>query len=899
MKQTITDLKCYMRFSKIIILCLASFMPGIVVMADTQTAAVDFTTAKMTNSPLAFSMCESGYGQGGTDITHEPQQQTNTANLQIVMMRADLGYSTPGDPTSTIICEASGSSATITGDQWISAIKAAGAVPEVGVQMNTANSQSTWVIDASNMVKHFNITSTSNRVDRWIIGNEPSNNGLTTNTYSAGFAAMFPVMKAVDPTIKIGGPASATYNTSPSGEMKMILSILHSDGVTPDFADVHIYGSHSSTDAALIASTGQIYESNAANLRSFLIGLWGANVGGSMPIEIGEWNVSGTSDSRMLENYGSVWAASAVGHMLNGGVIERQYADKNGVLGAMCETANESATSPSNITYNSSANDPQPVYHGIGMFTGESLFQPFGCKLVTSTSSTTNIEVFASDLPRNIVAINKTPGTTSTVTFSLTGLSSGTLTVWQKNSGANLGNYSTNVPVKLGTVSVSGSAFSYSLAPYTVTTFVYSNTAAAPAAPTGLVVASSTTSQINLSWNNNTENNLAGYNVYRSALSGFTAGKANQIVTCVGTNSYADTNLPASETYYYIVKALNTAGNLSTASSQVSGTTTNASGAPAQTLWVNFDASNEYLTNFDNPSTTSPCTETNAGGVTNSGAILVTGGDGNATYTNASWNFSANNAIISLSMMAKIQQATSTANKIQLGLVNGTNAGFADAAAGDGWNFGSYRLLPQSTTALTYQLAYQTATNGTTSGANIGSVVTLTAGHWYQFNTYFTNTGPGTSYNMAFSLVDYGTTGATQGSSVFTTSATLESITGTQATLSSDSTVYPSFRVANNTGASVLDDFAVNISSSVGLPAVIIGQPLSSAPQFGAPKFSNGQLTLTWRAGSSSSKSAEDSPVVLLMAANPGGPWITVTNAASPYTIAPSAAPQQFFRLQQ
>ncbi len=138
----------------------------------------------------------------------------------------------------------------------------------------------------------------------------------------------------------------------------MILSILHHDGITPDFADVHIYGSHSDSDATLMASTEQMYQSNEANLRSFLIGLWGADVGGTMPIEIGEWNLSGTSDSRMLENYASVWGASAVGHMLNGGAMERQYADKNGVLGAMCETANENATSPSNVTYNSSINDP-------------------------------------------------------------------------------------------------------------------------------------------------------------------------------------------------------------------------------------------------------------------------------------------------------------------------------------------------------------------------------------------------------------------------------------------------------------------------------------------------------------------------------------------------------------
>jgi hypothetical protein len=266
--------------------------------------------------------------------------------------------------------------------------------------------------------------------------------------------------------------------------------------------------------------------------------------------------------------------------------------------------------------------------------------------------------------------------------------------------------------------------------------------------------------------------------------------------------------------------------------------------------------------------------------VTNSGAILVIGGDGNATYNNGSWDFSTNTAWINVSLMVKIQQATGTGNKIQLGLLNSATAGFSGAGTGDGWNFGSFRLLPQSTTAPTYQFAYQTATNGTTSSANIGPLITLTVGHWYQFNTCFTNTGPGTSYSIASSLIDYGTDGATQGTNLITFS-TVESITGAQAALSSDSTVYPGFRVADNTGASVLDNFAV-----------IINNTSTSLPQFAAPVLANGQLILTWTAGAS--------PVTLLAATNLAGPWIVVTNTLSPYSIPVDPnAPQKFFRLEQ
>jgi Immunoglobulin domain len=788
---------------KAIILNLVIFLSGLTLLADTQTATVDFTTVIRTNNVLTFSMDESGYGQNGTDLTHEPQQQTNLANLHVAMMRMDLGYATPGDPNSTIICEAAGASTSITGDQWIDAIKAAGAVPEISVQMNTANSQSTWVIDASNMVEHFNVQATSNRVDRWIIGNEPSNNGLTTNSYAAGFAAIFPAMKAADPTIKVGGPADATYNSLANGEIKMILTIIHKDGLTPDFVDYHSYGSHSDSDAALMASTVGQYQGDPVNLRSFLIGLWGSSVGGAMPIQIGEWNLSGTTDSRMLENYGSVWSASAVGNMLDGGVsVMQQYADKNEVLGSLCETANESATSPSSVTYNSNINDPEPIYHGIGMFTGENLFQEFGSEVVQCTSSTTNIEVYASDNPQNIVAINKTPGTTSSVTFTLTGLSSGTLTVWQKNSGGNLGNYSTNVPVKLGTVSVSGGSFTYSLPAYSVTTFVYTNAGTPPAITTQ--PQSQTVSQ--------------GNNVTFSVTATGTAPLSYQWqfksanISGATSSSYTLDDVQSGNAGNYSVVITNNYGRV-TSSNAVLTVNTNAS--EGQNLLLNFNTPGQYTGNFNNPGTASPCTETNAGGVTNSGAILVTGADGNATYNAGTWDFSTNTAWINVSMMVKIQQATSTADKIQLGLVNSSTAGFATAAAGDGWNFGSFRLLPQSTTAPTYQLAYQTATNGTTSSANAGSVVTLTVGHWYQFNTYFTNTGPGTSYNIACSLIDYGTNGATQGTNVFTFS-TVESITGTQAALSSDNAVCPCFRVADDTGASVLDNFTVTSSNAGG-----------------------------------------------------------------------------------
>ena len=65
-------------------------------------------------------------------------------------------------------------------------------------------------------------------------------------------------------------------------------------------------------------------------------------------------------------------------------------------------------------------------------------------------------------------------------------------------------------------------------------------------------------SRINLDWNNNTEADLFGYNVYRSSTSG---GPYGLIYGGVTTSAYADTGLSALTTYYYVVTAVDSSGN--------------------------------------------------------------------------------------------------------------------------------------------------------------------------------------------------------------------------------------------------------------------------------------------------------------------------------------------------
>ena len=80
----------------------------------------------------------------------------------------------------------------------------------------------------------------------------------------------------------------------------------------------------------------------------------------------------------------------------------------------------------------------------------------------------------------------------------------------------------------------------------------------APATPKGLT-ATPSQSGIALDWNNNTESDLAGYNVYRSDAAGGTFTRLNS--TPLASSQYDDTQAPVSQYSYYRVTAIDTSGN--------------------------------------------------------------------------------------------------------------------------------------------------------------------------------------------------------------------------------------------------------------------------------------------------------------------------------------------------
>ncbi|GAH66538.1 unnamed protein product, partial [marine sediment metagenome] len=79
---------------------------------------------------------------------------------------------------------------------------------------------------------------------------------------------------------------------------------------------------------------------------------------------------------------------------------------------------------------------------------------------------------------------------------------------------------------------------------------------AAPAAPTGLV-ATAGDEEISLDWNDNSEGDIDGYNIYRSTDSGGSPTPYAKInASLVALSQYTDTGLYGGGTYYYVVTAV-------------------------------------------------------------------------------------------------------------------------------------------------------------------------------------------------------------------------------------------------------------------------------------------------------------------------------------------------------
>ena len=114
---------------------------------------------------------------------------------------------------------------------------------------------------------------------------------------------------------------------------------------------------------------------------------------------------------------------------------------------------------------------------------------------------------------------------------------------------------------------------SISLEPFTskILTISHDSDSVPPAAPSGLSVTAVSSSSIDLSWDNNTEEDFDSYTVRRATTTG---GPYTTIATRATSSNYSDTGLAPETTYYYIVIAKDKSSNSSENSNEVSATTT-------------------------------------------------------------------------------------------------------------------------------------------------------------------------------------------------------------------------------------------------------------------------------------------------------------------------------------
>jgi len=290
------------------------------------------------------------------------------------------------------------------------------------------------------------VRATHHDVRRFIVGNEMdanSKSNVTKADYVTKFGDIAAAMRAIDPTVQIGAPAPAYFEALDAQWVRALVRAPQPRRAS--FIDYHAYGAGNGQAASM--DTSWRYDTQIAQLRA-MIG------DPSVGIEVGEYNMNWGNDPQNNTQAQTVWVASALGSILSGGAVAFQYGDKNNALGLVADGGR-----------------PKASYWGMGMFTGAGEFRHFGTSMVSATSSTPTVRVFASTDQKNIVVANTGGATYANVRMS--GFASGAAQVWQSTDLA---------PTRLPDAGVSGGSLGLTLPPRSVTTLVLGD-AATPVPP--------------------------------------------------------------------------------------------------------------------------------------------------------------------------------------------------------------------------------------------------------------------------------------------------------------------------------------------------------------------------------------------------------------------------------
>lgn len=360
-------------------------------------ANITFDTNKFTEFPdeaLGIGISTYGHSIVRTD-----------AQKDVLRRHGHRAYRLPiqwnnGNPISS----ARGGPSDVSADRWVDEIHAIGG--EVYMQIGGKDFDNDFnEDDAANLVRRY----APRGVTMFGVGNEPNNGGWDLNRTADLFNRCAPEMRAVGfevgVDIKIGGLVWSYYDRGRNQEF------LDRCGQHLDILEWHNYGMGNppaQSDREALDSTPnwgkQVREVlEDASARSLdIIPLIG-EINWAWQYKDGYEGTDDGSDTRFFDPIITVWMASIFGHALEAGGWPWQYSDQNGPLGITVEGGNTDQGRPSNT--------PQPVYHGVGAWTGEGNFPGAVGKIYKAGTDDGGLEAFAvnnTDGGMNLIIINKT-----------------------------------------------------------------------------------------------------------------------------------------------------------------------------------------------------------------------------------------------------------------------------------------------------------------------------------------------------------------------------------------------------------------------------------------------------------------------------------------------------------
>ncbi|MCE5184518.1 MAG: hypothetical protein LLF76_00130 [Planctomycetaceae bacterium] len=439
---------------------------------------------------------------------------------------------------------------------------------------NAVNAAAAWVQDQ---------TSRTPCAQYWEIGNEtggPWEAGyfatISGTYYGNYFADFWLAMKAVNPNIKIGANAEPYHGLQPWGWYQGYwtydtLIAAAAKNAIPDYLIIHQYpGSYepASYNPTLLADRVNDIAQFTANMDGIVANALGPSRVGQIRYWMTEWDGGNDDDDAYQRREAYVNAMFHVQYIME-----------------MCKYNWEGSNAWAQWEYGSNY-FVYPVWYVHPL-----LINCFGRDMVQSSDTHSLVRSYAAlddqdDL--TVLIVNNSPTASLTADINISGFlagaggqrwmtePAGTLVTGGINN-QDLNNISINGTVHPDPLTVSslpsqnfisGNSFSLTL-PASCIMFLKvpagTGDLTPPAAPTGLSL-DLTGIAAELNWDDNSEPDLGGYNVYRSTTSGGGYVKLNGVI--LTASQYTDYTTVGMQTYYYVVRAVDTSWNESANSNE-------------------------------------------------------------------------------------------------------------------------------------------------------------------------------------------------------------------------------------------------------------------------------------------------------------------------------------------